>query len=74
VEEDAITADSGGRLFAGIAGSKFAGGMDVCLLCLFLALSCVGRGHFDELISRPKESYSVSYKIQKPKKGIRKRR
>jgi hypothetical protein len=37
-------------------------------------LSCVGRGLCDELIPRPKESYPVSNKIQKPQKGIGKRR
>jgi hypothetical protein len=29
-----------GRLFAGIAGSNAAEGMDVCLLCLYAVLSC----------------------------------
>jgi hypothetical protein len=34
--------------------------MDVCLLCLYVALSCVGRGLCDGLITRPEESYRVS--------------
>jgi hypothetical protein len=34
--------------------------MDVCLLCLYVVLSCVGRGLCDGLISRPEESYRVS--------------
>jgi hypothetical protein len=37
-----------------------AQGMDVCLLCLYVVLSCVGRGLFDGLITRPEESYRVS--------------
>jgi hypothetical protein len=32
-------------------------------------LSCVGRGLYDKLITHPKESYHVSIKIKKPKKG-----
>jgi hypothetical protein len=39
--------------------------MDVCLLCLHVVLSRVGRG----LTPRSKESYPVSDKIQKPKNG-----
>jgi hypothetical protein len=49
-----------GRLVAGIAGSYPAPGMDVCLLCLYVVLSCVGRGLCDGLITRPEESYRVS--------------
>jgi hypothetical protein len=49
-----------GRLVAGIAGSNPAWGMDVCLLCLYVVLSCVGRGLCDGLITRPEESYRVS--------------
>jgi hypothetical protein len=37
-----------------------AEGMDVCLLCLCVVLSCVGRGLCDGLITRPEESYRVS--------------
>jgi hypothetical protein len=48
-----------GRLVAGIAGSNPAEGMDVCLLCLYVVLSCVGTGLCDGLITRPKESYRV---------------
>jgi hypothetical protein len=33
--------------------------MDVCLLCLHVVLSCVGRGLCDGLITRPEESYRV---------------
>jgi hypothetical protein len=41
-----------------------------CLsLCLYVVLSCVGRGLYDKLITHPKESYHVSIKIKKPKKG-----
>jgi hypothetical protein len=34
--------------------------MDVCLLCLYVVLSSVGRGLYDGLITRPEESYRVS--------------
>jgi hypothetical protein len=34
--------------------------MDVCLLCLYVVLSCVGRGLCDRLTTRPEESYRVS--------------
>jgi hypothetical protein len=34
--------------------------MDVCLLCLYAVLSCVGRGLCDGLITHPEESYHVS--------------
>jgi hypothetical protein len=44
----------------GIAGSNPGRGMDVCLLCLYVVLSCVGRGLCDGLITRPEESYRVS--------------
>jgi hypothetical protein len=50
-----------GRLVAGVASSNPARGMDVCLLCLYVVLSCVGRGLCDGLITRPEESYRVSY-------------
>jgi hypothetical protein len=44
--------------------------MDVCLLCLYVVLSCVGRGVCDGLITRPEESYRVSVcVIKKPWKG-----
>jgi hypothetical protein len=49
-----------GRLVAGVAVSIPARGLDVCLLCLYVVLSCVGRGLCDELITRPEESYRVS--------------
>jgi hypothetical protein len=44
---------------AGIAGSNPARGMDVCLLCLYVVLSCVGRDLCDGLITSPEESYHV---------------
>jgi hypothetical protein len=53
-------ADPSGRLVSGIAGSNPAEGMDVCLLCLYDVLSCVGRCLCDGLITRPEESYRVS--------------
>jgi hypothetical protein len=34
--------------------------MDVCLLCLYVVLYCVGKGLCDKLITRPEESYRVS--------------
>jgi hypothetical protein len=49
-----------GYLVAGIAVSNPDEGMDVCLLCLYVVLSCVGRGLCDGLITRPEESYRVS--------------
>jgi hypothetical protein len=33
-----------GRMVARVAGSNPIEGMDVCLLCLYVVLSCVGRG------------------------------
>jgi hypothetical protein len=48
------------RLVAGNEGSNPAGSMDVCLLCLYVVLSCVCRGLCDGLIVRPEESYRVS--------------
>jgi hypothetical protein len=47
-------------MVAGIAGSNPAQGMDICLLCLCVAQSCVGRGLYDGLITRPEEYYHVS--------------
>jgi hypothetical protein len=49
-----------GRLVARIAGSNPAEGMDVCLLCLYVVLSCVNRGLCDGLITHLEESYRVS--------------
>jgi hypothetical protein len=43
-----------------MAGSNPAEGMDVCLLCLYVVLSCVGRGLCGGLITRPEESYHAS--------------
>jgi hypothetical protein len=48
------------RLVVGIAGSNPKKDMDVCLLCLYVVLSCVDRGLCDGLITRPEESYRVS--------------
>jgi hypothetical protein len=53
-------AASCGCLVGGIAGSNPAEAMDACLLCLYVLLSCVGRGLYDGLITRPEESYRVS--------------
>jgi hypothetical protein len=55
-------------LVAGVAGSNPAEGMDVCLLCFYVVLSCVGRGLCDGLITRPEESYRMCqlYVIKKP--------
>jgi hypothetical protein len=44
-----------GLLVAGIAGSNPTEGMDVCLLFLYVVLSCVGRGLCSGLITRPEE-------------------
>jgi hypothetical protein len=52
--------DTSGRLVAGVAGSNPAGGIDICLLCLYVVLSCVGGGLCDGMITRPEESYRVS--------------
>jgi hypothetical protein len=60
-----------GFLVAGIAGSNAAEGINICVLCLYVVLLCVGRGFCDELIPRPEESYQLPNKIQKPRKGIR---
>jgi hypothetical protein len=49
-----------GRLVARSAGSNPARGMDVCLLCLYVVLFCVGRGLCEGLITRPGESYRLS--------------
>jgi hypothetical protein len=49
-----------GHLAAGIAGSNPVKDMGVCLLCLYVVLSCVGKGLCDELITHPEESYGAS--------------
>jgi hypothetical protein len=51
--------------------SNPARSMDVCLLCLYAVLSCVGRGLCDGLITRPEESYRVSVCVwsRNPEKG-----
>jgi hypothetical protein len=62
-----LCADPSGRAVAGVAGSNPARGMDICLLCLYVVLSCVGRGLCDGLITRLEESYRVSVcVIKKP--------
>jgi hypothetical protein len=48
-----------GRLVAGVAGSNPAEGIDVCLLCLCVVLSCAGRDLCDGPITRPEESYRM---------------
>jgi hypothetical protein len=54
-----------GRSVDGIAGSNPARGMDFfCIGFLYVALSCVGTGLCEELITRPKESYQVSNTIR----------
>jgi hypothetical protein len=60
-----------GRMVAGVAGSNPARGMDVCLLCLYVVLPCVGRGLCDGLITRPEESLPCVCMcvIKKPPKG-----
>jgi hypothetical protein len=60
------------RRRSGIAGSNHARGMDVCLLCFYVVLSCVGRGLCDGLMTRPEESYRVSNRMcdhRNPEKG-----
>jgi hypothetical protein len=49
-----------GRLVVGVVGLNPARGMDVCLLCLYVMLSCVRRGLCNGLITHPEESYRVS--------------
>jgi hypothetical protein len=73
-----ITEDPRGRAVKGVGllplgcwslGFESARGMDVCLLCLYVVLSCVGSGLCDGLITRPEESYRVSVcVIKKPRK------
>jgi hypothetical protein len=48
------------RVVVEIAASNPAWGMDVCLLCLYVVLSCVDRDLCYGLITRPEESYRVS--------------
>jgi hypothetical protein len=43
-----------------VCGFESRWGMDVWLLCLYVVLTCVGRGLCDGLITRPEESYRVS--------------
>jgi hypothetical protein len=59
------------RRGSAVAGSNPAQGMDVCPLCLYGVLSCVGRGLCVGLITRPEESYRVSLCVrdQKTPKG-----
>jgi hypothetical protein len=49
-----------GRLVAGNAGSNSYESMGVCLLCVYVVLSCAGRGLCYGLITRPEEPYRVS--------------
>jgi hypothetical protein len=53
-------ADPGGRVVTVIVGSNPAEGMDVCLLCLYVVLSFVGRGLWNGLMTHPEESYCAS--------------
>jgi hypothetical protein len=50
-----------------------AQGMHICLLCLYVVLSCVSRDLSDGLITRPEESYRVSVCVwsRNPEKGGR---
>jgi hypothetical protein len=43
----------------------------MCLLCLYVVMSCVGRGFCDGLITSPEESYRVSVCVwsRNPEKG-----
>jgi hypothetical protein len=45
--------------------------MDVCLLCSYVVLSCVGRGLWDGMITGPEQSYRVSVCVwsRYPEKG-----
>jgi hypothetical protein len=54
------SADPSGHLVVGIMSLNPAWGMDDCLLCLYVVLSCVGRGLCDRLITHTEESYRVS--------------
>jgi hypothetical protein len=56
-------------MVAGVAGLNPAQGMDVCPLCLYVVLSCVGRGLRAGLIIHPEESYRVSYHHRNPESG-----
>jgi hypothetical protein len=47
-------------------------GTDVCLVCLYVVMPCVGRGLCDELISRPKGPYQVPNKDSETRKWHRK--
>jgi hypothetical protein len=43
--------------------------MNVCVLCLYVLLFCVGRGLCNRLFTRPEESYCMSfYVIKKPQR------
>jgi hypothetical protein len=58
------------RSVAGAAGLNPARGMNVCLLCFYVMLSCIGGGLCDGLITRPDESYRVfCMSSQKLRKG-----
>jgi hypothetical protein len=59
------------RSKAQVSGSNTPEGMDVRLLCLYVVLSCVGRGLCDGLITRPEDSYRVSVCVwsKNPEKG-----
>jgi hypothetical protein len=59
-------------LVAGVAASNHARGMDVCVLNLYVVLSCVGVGLCDGLITRPEEFYRASncmYDHRSPERG-----
>jgi hypothetical protein len=49
-----------GRLVFVVASSNPAEGMDVFLLCLYVMMSCVGRGIYYWQFTCPEESYRPS--------------
>jgi hypothetical protein len=59
------------RPLARVTGSNSARGHGCLYLCLYVVLSCVGRGLCDGLITRPEESYRVSVCMwsRNPEKG-----
>jgi hypothetical protein len=47
--------------------------MEVCLLCVYVVLSCVGRGLCDGLITRPEESYRVCQSVCDQEASVQRR-
>jgi hypothetical protein len=52
-------------------GFESRSGHGFCMLCLYVVLSCVGRGLCDGLITSPEESYRVynCVRLRNPGKG-----